>query len=117
MPSLDARGLSPLHYRRPAHGANPPRFCARAEGLCDDVVFCFDLELPPDFRPENRDGEVEEFYLWPLERVREVISESCDFKFNCALVIIDFLARHEFLKPQEHDYAAITRGLIPPAVD
>ncbi len=101
-----ARHVSTLHYN-----------CARPEGLRDDVVFCFDLELPPDFSPENCDGEVEAFYLWPLEQVRDVISKSCDFKFNCALAIIDFLKRHGVLKSGEQDYDAIAQGLSTPVGD
>ena len=34
-----------------------------AEGLKPDVQFCFDLELPADFTPENADGETESFEL------------------------------------------------------
>ena len=45
--------------------------CVREEGLRDDVLFCFDLELPASFAPRNTDGEVESFALWPLPRVLE----------------------------------------------
>ncbi|MHA1151876.1 MAG: DUF4743 domain-containing protein [Alphaproteobacteria bacterium] len=33
--------------------------CERPEGLLDDVAFCYDLELPAEFEPQNTDGEVE----------------------------------------------------------
>jgi 8-oxo-dGTP pyrophosphatase MutT (NUDIX family) len=81
------------------------------QGFRPDVLFVFDLELPPDFRPRNADGEVEAFYLWPVERVAEVVRSSDAFKFNCALVVIDFLIRHGVISPEEPDYAAIVAGL------
>ena len=34
-----------------------------------------------------------------------------EFKFNCNLVIIDFLVRHGFITPEEPDYMAIVAGL------
>jgi len=81
------------------------------EGLRNDVVFSYDLELPPDFRPVNRDGEVEEFFLWPVDRVMRVIAETDDFKFNVALVIIDFLIRHGFVGPGDPEYLDLLAGL------
>lgn len=83
----------------------------RAEGLRRDVLFNYDLELPPDFRPVNADGEIAEFYLWPIERVIETVRESDAFKFNCALVVIDFLVRHGLISPDHPDYVEILRGL------
>lgn len=31
--------------------------------------FVFDLELPPEFKPRVGDGEVQEFYLLPMDKV------------------------------------------------
>jgi len=85
---------------------------APPEGLKPDQMFCFDLELPPDFMPTPVDGEVAEFTLWPIERVAERVRDTFDFKFNCNLVVIDFLIRHGVLTPDaEPDYAAIAQGL------
>lgn len=81
------------------------------EGFQPDVIFVFDLELPSGFRPQNRDGEVDEFHLWPVERVAEVVRTSREFKFNCALVVIDFMVRHGVVSPEEPDYASIVAGL------
>ncbi len=81
------------------------------DGLKPDLQYCFDLELPADFVPENRDGEIAEFSLWPIEKVAEVVRDSCRFKFNCNLVIIDFLVRHGVIAPDHPDYVAITQGL------
>jgi isopentenyldiphosphate isomerase len=81
------------------------------EGLKPDVQFCFDLELPADFVPQPLDGEIESFSLLTIERVMEIVAETREFKFNCNLVIIDFLVRHGILAPDNPDYQEIARGL------
>lgn len=88
--------------------------CAREEGLRDDVLFCYDLLLPPEFTPRNTDGEVEEFFLWPIEQVIATVRDSDDFKFNVNLVIIDLLVRRGLLAPDEPGYMAILEGLRLP---
>jgi 8-oxo-dGTP pyrophosphatase MutT (NUDIX family) len=80
-------------------------------GLKPDLQYCFDLELPEDFVPRNRDGEIADFYLWPIDRVAETVRDGFAFKFNCNLVIIDFLVRHGVIGPDDPDYSAITHGL------
>lgn len=80
-------------------------------GLKPDMMFCWDLELPADFQPENTDGEVAEFRLLPADDVMRIVDTSDDFKFNCNLVIIDFCIRHGVLPPEHPDYEAILRGL------
>ena len=81
-------------------------------GLKPDIMFCYDLELPPDFVPANTDGEVESFVLMDVEEVAERIRTSDDFKFNVNLVMLDFLIRHSILCPDnEPDYAEIVHGL------
>ncbi|XP_059077493.1 nudix hydrolase 20, chloroplastic isoform X2 [Cryptomeria japonica] len=59
-----------------------------------DVLFCYDLLLPHDFRPRNIDGEVERFMLVPVSQVANVIYKTKLYKPNCSLVIIDFFFRH-----------------------
>ncbi len=81
------------------------------EGLKPDVQFVCDLELPPDFEPRPVDGEVEAFYLWPIDRVMDVVSNTTEFKFNCNLVIIDFLVRRGFIASEHQDYHQIAKGL------
>ncbi|HUT47903.1 MAG TPA: DUF4743 domain-containing protein [Alphaproteobacteria bacterium] len=81
------------------------------EGLKPDVQFCYDLELPADFVPRNTDGEIERFELWPIEQVMETVANTIRFKFNCNLVIIDFLVRHGLIPPDDPDYLEIVRGL------
>jgi 8-oxo-dGTP pyrophosphatase MutT (NUDIX family) len=81
------------------------------EGLRNDVLFNYDLELPPELVPVNSDGEIEEFFLWPIERVVDELAGDADFKFNVAFVIIDFLIRHGFVGPEEPDYLELVRAL------
>jgi isopentenyldiphosphate isomerase len=80
-------------------------------GVKPDIAYCYDLELSAEFRPHCTDGEVEEFYLWPLEQVAQTVCDSREFKFNCALVIIDFLIRHGHINPDHPDYLALVSGL------
>lgn len=83
----------------------------RAEGLRNDVLFVFDLEVPAGFRPVNRDGEVAEFMLWDIGEVMRRLRDTEDFKFNSALVIIDFLVRRGFIDADDPDYPDIVAGL------
>ena len=48
----------------------------------------------------------------PLTEVAAIVNETCDFKFNCNLVVIDFLIRHGYLNADnETDYSALATGL------
>ena len=102
----------------------PPAVAARAvatgavsymteteEGLRRDVLYVYDLELPADFEPCNTDGEIEAFFLWPIERVLETVQDTDAFKFNCSLVVIDFLIRHGLIEPDHPDYLKLIHGL------
>lgn len=91
--------------------------CERDEGLRDDVLFVYDLELPAAFQPVNTDGELEWFQLWPFADVLARVRDSDDFKFNVALAIIDFAVRHGVLTPDEPDYQAIVEGLRFPELE
>jgi 8-oxo-dGTP pyrophosphatase MutT (NUDIX family) len=81
------------------------------EGLRPDTLFVYDLELEPDFVPRNLDGEIASFALEPAERVAEIVRDTNEFKFNCNLVVIDFLLRHGLIPPAHPDYLAIVQGL------
>ena len=85
--------------------------CARPEGLRDDVLFCYDLELPAEFVPANTDGEVESFSLWPIAEVLARVRDGEDFKFNVALVVIDLAIRRGLIAPDDPDYQEIWQGL------
>ncbi len=80
-------------------------------GMKRDVIFAYDLELPRDFTPRNRDGEVADFRLLPAADVRDIVENTDDFKFNCNLVLIDFFIRHGLLTPGHPDFAAIRERL------
>jgi 8-oxo-dGTP pyrophosphatase MutT (NUDIX family) len=81
------------------------------EGLRWDTLFVWDLELPADFVPENRDGEVASFERWPVGRALAAVRDTLAFKFNVGPVIIDFGVRHGLLGPEEPGYVEIVRAL------
>jgi len=83
----------------------------RPEGFRDDTLFLYDLELPESFTPVNKDGEVAKFHLMSLPEVAALVRDTDRFKFNCNLVVIDFLVRHEFLKPDHAEYIEVVRAL------
>ncbi|XP_038879265.1 nudix hydrolase 20, chloroplastic-like isoform X3 [Benincasa hispida] len=80
-------------------------------GYKRDVQFCYDLKLPEDFIPENQDGEVEGFMLLPVANVANVIRRTQLFKPNCSLVIMDFLFRHGYIKPESSGYLELLQSL------
>lgn len=102
----------PAELARQARPVGAVSYCLENSlGLRPDVLFCYDLELPADFVPDNPDGEVEEFYLWPVEQVLESVRDTAEFKFNCSLVVIDFLIRHGVIAPDDPDYLPLIAGL------
>ena len=82
--------------------------------LKPDIMTCFDLEMPEHFTPQANDGEVHSFELWPVQRVFETVRDTVEFKYNCNLVIIDFLIRHGLIGPDEPDYLDLIQGLRSP---
>ncbi|KAK9715300.1 hypothetical protein RND81_06G155800 [Saponaria officinalis] len=76
-----------------------------------DVLFCYDLELPENFVPNNQDGEVESFRLIPVPHVANLIKTTNFFKRNCTLVIIDFLFRHGYICPEYVGYLDLLQSL------
>lgn len=72
-------------------------------GLFPEVQFVWDLKLPRDFQPINSDGEVGEFYCWPMAKVKAKIATE-EFKPNCALVVLDFMVRHGFVTPDSEPH-------------
>uniref|UniRef100_A0A4W5N819 DUF4743 domain-containing protein n=1 Tax=Hucho hucho TaxID=62062 RepID=A0A4W5N819_9TELE len=52
--------------------------------------------LPPEFKLRIGDGEVQEFYLYSMDKVKVLVSD--DFKPNCAMVVLDFIG-HSFIQP------------------
>jgi hypothetical protein len=83
-------------------------------GIRDDVMFVYDLEVPPDFTPRNDDGEIAGFELMRLDDILERIRTTSDFKFNVNLVILDFAVRHGVLRPEDPEYIDVANGLHRP---
>lgn len=76
-----------------------------------ECEYVYDLELPADVLPKPNDSEVEEFYLWTVEKVQEEMAKG-QFKPNCALIMLDFFIRHGILtKENEDNYEEIKRRL------
>ena len=87
-------------------------------GLYPETEFLFDIELPETYVPQIVDGEVSEFFCWPLDEVCRRIGLK-EFKPNCAVVIIDFLVRHGYITADNFrdydDMVARLRQSISPA--
>ncbi|HUN48032.1 MAG TPA: DUF4743 domain-containing protein [Stellaceae bacterium] len=81
------------------------------QGLRDDVLFLYDLEVPAAFEPINTDGEIVEFARMAAREVLERVRDTDDFKFNVTLTVIDFALRHGLLTPEDPDYLALVIGL------
>ena len=102
----------PEALARRARPVGAVAYLRQAGDICDDeVLFNYDLLLPPDFAPLNADGEVADFELWPLARVKAVLAGSEDFLFDVALSLLDFLVRHGAIGPSDPDYIEICEGL------
>ncbi len=87
-------------------------YCCETEvGLKPDTLYCYDLELPRSFMPQNTDGEVAEFVLWDIREVIQSVLNTDNFKANCNLVILDFCIRHGFINPGQADYLELVNGL------
>ncbi|CEP18302.1 hypothetical protein [Parasitella parasitica] len=102
----------PADIARKANSVNAITYYTYStHGLQPESEYIYDLELPQNFSPTPCDGEVDCFYLWPLEKVKETILNN-EWKSNCSLVAIDFMMRHSFITPDdEPDYIDITYGL------
>ena len=66
-------------------------------GLSRHILFCYDLKLPESFIPKNNDGEIVNFYLLPLKEILKIIKNSRNFKFDCAVVIINFALKKKLI--------------------
>jgi 8-oxo-dGTP pyrophosphatase MutT (NUDIX family) len=81
------------------------------EGMRDDVLFLYDLEVPASFQPQNTDGEFAEFMVLPAAECLRRVAETDEFKFNVNLVLIDFALRHGLIGPEHPDYLDLVAGL------
>ncbi len=94
-----------------AESKNNLNYIVEWDGLHNDEMFVFDLQLPEDFTPTPVDGEVESFHLMPIEEVAKIVEQTYEYKDNSALVMIDFLIRHGYLTAAHPDFYAIKREL------
>lgn len=83
------------------------------EGLKPDTLFLFDLVVPDDFTPENKDGEIARFDRADFSEVRRLVAETDSVKFNVNLVLIDLLLRQGALDLDARQRAALAAGLRP----
>ena len=93
-----AKLIKTIHYKRDV-----------PSGLRNDHLFVYDLEMPEHVTPENTDGEVSRFTLMPAQDVLSIIRTTDRFKFNCALVIIDFCLRHGLLRHDDDEYDELVK--------
>ncbi|MFY8117893.1 MAG: DUF4743 domain-containing protein [Roseateles sp.] len=75
--SQDLRDAGALRSRRAIAG----------EGLHDEVLHLYDLSLPADFMPRNRDGEVQEFLFLGPQQLRERLAAG-EFSPDAAQVVL-----------------------------
>lgn len=76
-----------------------------------ETQWVYDIELPSDVKPQPKDGEVEEFYLWTVDDIQEAMARG-EFKPNCALVLVDFFMRRGILtRHNEPDFDEIVRRM------
>lgn len=94
--------------------AAPFRYlCSLPEGLRDDTLFVYDLEVPVEFEPRAVDGESESFALRPADWVRETLRDTDEFKFNVGPCILGWLLRQGALRPDDPEHAALVEALRP----
>ena len=67
------------------------------EGVQSEVIFVFELELPRDFQPHNKDGEVAGFRRAPVAEVIGMLRGGAGFTLDASLVTMCFLERREYL--------------------
>lgn len=75
-----------------------------------ECQYCYDMDVG-DFQPAPNDTEVEAFYLWSVDEVKQHLAQG-EFKPNCALVLVDFFIRHGIITAEnEQHYIEIVARL------
>lgn len=103
-------GIAPALMEHVASGRGIQVLREVGEGCQWERLYVHDLELPPDFEPVNRDGEVAEFRLCPLLEVIELIAAG-ELTVDASLVALEFLFRRGLLR--ERDYPEFREVLQP----
>ena len=114
--AAEEAGLTEEVVRLRAQPVSLITYCMEdGRGLKRDTLFVYDLLMPEGLEPRAVDGEMEHFRLMRRGMIMNLLREGFSFKFNVALVLIDFLVRHGFLTPEdEPDYPALITGLHTP---
>ena len=91
---------------------------SQPQGLQRETVFVYDLELEPDFRPANQDGEAVEHRQLTLAEAAGLIADDGAVTADASLVILDCLLRHGALGPDSPGLRALSafrHALLEPA--
>jgi 8-oxo-dGTP pyrophosphatase MutT (NUDIX family) len=80
------------------------------EGLQNEWIQSYDLELPEDLAPANRDGEVAEFVKMPIARALALAAGE-QMTVDASLVTLDFALRRGLLDETTH--AALEAACAP----
>ncbi|PHH59443.1 hypothetical protein CDD81_3203 [Ophiocordyceps australis] len=84
---------------------------AASELVHGEVLYLYDLELPPALEPRPADDEVECFLPMTPHEVRCRMGRA-EFKPNVCSVMVDFMLRHGILTPEaEADYVDLSTRL------
>lgn len=83
-------------------------------GITPDTMFTYDLKLPFDFNPATDGTEVSRFMIFSLAELAELIYNTDHFKYNSALVIMDFLIRHGGISSDHPEYLEAITALRRP---
>ncbi|OTB05451.1 hypothetical protein M426DRAFT_21769 [Hypoxylon sp. CI-4A] len=75
--------------------------------LASGIIYLYDMKVDHTIVPTPQDDEVQEFYLWDVNQVKEALLRG-EFKTSCASVMIDFFIRHGIIMgDNEPDYLEI----------
>ncbi len=89
--SMEEAGLR-MDWLAPIEGARIPVARFVGEGLLDEIIHVFDVELPEWARPVNHDGEVECFETLGVDEVLTMLDAGL-FTVEASLATIDSLER------------------------
>ena len=98
--AIQATAVGAIRYRR-----------EMGTGMRDEVVFIYDLQVPPAFMPRNVDGEVQDFRILPARECLRMVRETDEFMYDVNLVLIDFAVRHGIIVPEDPGYLHLIDGL------
>ena len=87
------------------------------KGLRRHAMYLYDLEVPESFVPRPVDGEVDSFHRMPIDEVSRIVRDTCEFKYNSSMAIIDFLCRSGRITAETHGYQEIIAGMRASLVD